>query len=146
MHSFGMGGELTVVFENSWPALKIDEGVIDGVASASIRKAIAHLDGLLYPIVAGLYVLVFRSRAYTPESGLGKLSLLYDSRNVNGVRSHASGRAAVARGNGCAVRASARVSKECTDSVSGFRRENVLELTGLLFNFCLVFHAQALGE
>src|SRR5579864_2053895 len=59
--------------------------------------------------------------------------------------------AALARGNGAAMRAGAWMSKERTNAVSGFRGKNVLELASLFGHFMLILnpkrmHEQALGQ
>ena len=44
------------------------------------------------------------------------------------------------------MRASARVAEEGAYLVGGFGREDVLELAGLLFDFGLAVHGEAVGE
>ena len=44
------------------------------------------------------------------------------------------------------MRASARVAEKRTDFVCSFRRKNVLELAGLLFDFRLAVHGQSVGK
>jgi hypothetical protein len=44
------------------------------------------------------------------------------------------------------MRAGTRVPKESADFVSRFRRENMLELAGLLLDFRFAVHSQAVGE
>ena len=54
--------------------------------------------------------------------------------------------AAWSRRNGRAVRAGARMAEEGADLVGGFGRKDVLELAGLLLDFGLAVHGQAVGE
>src|SRR5512136_1109354 len=54
--------------------------------------------------------------------------------------------AAGSRGNSAAVGTGARMPQEGADAVGGVRREDVLELAGLLLDLGLVLHVQGLGE
>src|SRR6266852_5973801 len=54
--------------------------------------------------------------------------------------------AARARWNRRAMRARTRMPKESTYLIGSFRRENMLELASLLFNFRLTVHSQAVGK
>src|SRR5580658_4026153 len=67
------------------------------------------------------------------------------TRNCGAGRFRASS-AAHSRRNRRTMRASPRMSKECTDFVSRFRRKNVLELAGLLLDLGFAVHGKAVGE
>src|SRR5216683_2932839 len=75
------------------------------------------------------------------------LSLFSSGRARNGgagkLRASAAARP---RWNRRAMRARTRMPKESTDLIGSFRRENVFKLAGLLLDFRLTVHSQAVGK